>query len=161
MSGTSVGMATISRDHPGILLFLPSLFMWLAWVYSQHVTVRVVELVTWWLTSPRGSLLRALGRCREVSYDVTAEVTKHHFCKTLIGQKWVREPAQFRADKSTWWFEWRGVQITVGSLLKMSYSMSYQLLEYRWGIEHSVLLFLRLWIGKGTYNAYFPALLTY
>ena len=58
MSGTSVGMATISRDHPGILLFLPSLFMWLAWVCSQHVTVRVVELVTWWLTSPRESDLK-------------------------------------------------------------------------------------------------------
>lgn len=73
MSGTSVGMATISRDHPGILLFLPSLFMWLAWVSSQHVTVRVVELVIWWLTSPRRSVLRALGRCHEVSYDVTAK----------------------------------------------------------------------------------------
>lgn len=101
MSGTSVGMATIARNHLGIFLFLPSLFMWLAWVSSQHVSVRVVELVTWWLTSPRGSVLRVLGRCHEVSYDVTAEVTKHHFCKILIGQKRVREPAQFQVDKST------------------------------------------------------------
>ena len=67
-----MGMATIARDHLGIFLFLPNLFMWLAWVSSQHVSVRVIELVTWWLTSPRRSVLGALGGYHNVSFDVTA-----------------------------------------------------------------------------------------
>lgn len=46
MSGTLVGVATIAEDLLSIFLFLHSLSMWLARASSQHVSLRVVGLVT-------------------------------------------------------------------------------------------------------------------
>lgn len=46
MSGTLVGVATIAEDLLSIFLFLPSLSTWLARASSQHVSLRVVGLVT-------------------------------------------------------------------------------------------------------------------
>lgn len=48
-----------------------------------------------------------------------------------------------------------------GAISEDYYNIPYQLSECRQGIEHSVLQFLPLWIGKGNYNAYLPGLLTY
>lgn len=76
-------------EHLSLSLSSYILSVWPAWASSQHGSLKVTRLFTWWLASSRANMPRGSKQSLRLSYDLISEVTKSfYFALLAISREW-------------------------------------------------------------------------